>query len=381
MKKGRFFRIPQSPADLDRLRAEAAALDFSTRPTWLSEADSELYRYLGEQPCRLCDASDQHVLQQEIRELEEAGLVVVCADADHHVWRVYVPSAADYDLWSIGIYRGASPFHLRPWPEASGPVLTREHVTDTPACLVADPFIVRERQTWFMFFELLNWRANKGEIGLAVSTDCVQWEYKQRVLVEPFHLSYPYVFRSDGEYYMVPEARQSGAVRLYRAVQFPFRWSSVAVILEHPHLLDASLFRTDGHWWLLAGSDASGANDALHLYYADALTGPWKEHPCSPVVSGDAHSARPAGRVLLHEGRVFRFAQNCRPSYGLDVRAFEITSLSTDDYREIPVEAGPVLGPSGTGWNAGGMHHIDAHQLDDGSWIASVDGWTKQVWA
>ena len=29
---------------------------------------------------------------------------------------------------------------------------------------------------------------------------------------------------------------------------------------------------------------------------------------------------------------------------------------------------------SGQGWNATGMHHLDAWQLDDGVWLAAVDG-------
>jgi hypothetical protein len=33
-----------------------------------------------------------------------------------------------------------------------------------------------------------------------------------------------------------------------------------------------------------------------------------------------------------------------------------------------------VLHPSGGGWNAKGMHHIDPHRLDDTHWLASVDG-------
>jgi hypothetical protein len=34
----------------------------------------------------------------------------------------------------------------------------------------------------------------EGEIGLATSEDGLKWDYKQVVLNEPFHLSYPYVF-------------------------------------------------------------------------------------------------------------------------------------------------------------------------------------------
>jgi hypothetical protein len=32
-----------------------------------------------------------------------------------------------------------------------------------------------------------------------------------------------------------------------------------------------------------------------------------------------------------------------------------------------------VLVPDGSGWNASGMHHVDAHQVGE-SWLACVDG-------
>ena len=45
--------------------------------------------------------------------------------------------------YSIGIYRGDSPYTLRPAADAKNPVLTRHDVTDTLAGAVADPFLFR----------------------------------------------------------------------------------------------------------------------------------------------------------------------------------------------------------------------------------------------
>jgi hypothetical protein len=71
-----------------------------------------------------------------------------------------------------------------------------------------------------------------------------------------------------------------------------------------------------------------------------------------------------------------RFAQDAFPAYGSRVRAFEILDLDAGHYREREVRNGrPILKGCGFGWNADGMHHVDAHELNDGSWIACVDGW------
>jgi hypothetical protein len=62
------------------------------------------------------------------------------------------------------------------------------------------------------------------------------------------------------------------------------------------------------------------------------------------------------------------------PIYGNRVRAFEITELTTNSYRETGAGSDPLLGPSGKGWNAKRMHHIDLHQIGENRWIACVDG-------
>jgi len=302
------------------------------------------------------------------------GLIVEVDSASPGGQRVYMQRPPRDDVWSIGIYSGTSPFALA--PVAANPVLTPEHVSDVPAVFVADPFLVRADGCWHMFFEVMNWRSGKGEIGLATSADGIHWSYRRIVLAEPFHLSYPYVFEWGKEYYLVPESHQAGAVRLYRARKFPGDWVYAGTLLTGSYLADASLLHHGGRWWLFVDTSPAMNNDTLCLFFAECLDGPWREHPASPVIAGDPHLARPAGRMLVTGGRVFRFAQDCEPHYGLSVRAFEVTRLSETHYEERPVTAQPILGPDGSGWNAGGMHHIDVQPLDDGLWLAAVDGWS-----
>ena len=79
--------------------------------------------------------------------------------------------------------------------------------------------------------------------------------------------------------------------------------------------------------------------------------------------------------IVAADGRLFRFAQNCRPAYGTDVRVREIVRLTTTEFVEQPLGTGPILGPARAGWNGGGMHHVDPLLLADGRWLAAVDGW------
>jgi hypothetical protein len=74
-----------------------------------------------------------------------------------------------------------------------------------------------------------------------------------------------------------------------------------------------------------------------------------------------------------------RFAQDCVPLYGSRVRAFDILELNTTHYVEVENLASPVLQPNGAGWSALGMHHVDAHQQPNGSWLACVDGFSADI--
>ena len=288
-----------------------------------------------------------------------------------------VPEAQEtpwYHLWSIGIYKGPSPVSMAPAPGIKNPVLTRDDVTDVVALFVADPFMIKVGDTWYMFFEVYN-RKTHAEIGVATSRDGFHWQYQQIVLSEPYHLSYPYVFEWNGDHYMIPESSATREIRLYRARRFPDQWEHVTTLMEGRAFADSSIVHHNDRWWLFTES-SQGRFDTLRLFSAKDLMGPWERHPCSPIIEWNPNDARPAGRILTLPGCLIRFAQGCSPNYGTDVHAFEITDLTPTSYRERPIAQSSIVGPTGRGWNAGGMHHVDAHQLDDAQWMACVDGWT-----
>lgn len=274
--------------------------------------------------------------------------------------------------WSIGIYQGDSPFNFKAPKSVKNPVLTAKDVTDVKAEMVADPFMVWANERWYMFFEVMDDRISKGMIGLATSEDGLAWTYQRTVLNEPFHLSYPYVFKWQDDYYMIPESYQANAIRLYKAIDFPYQWTFVKDLLHGSDYVDSSIFQYNDRWWLFTTSTRS---DILRLYSADDLTGDWSEHPKSPIIQGNAHIARPGGRIVVTGGRIFRYTQDDEPYYGNQVRAFEITQLTTTHYQEREMPDNPILKASGTGWNQTGMHHIDPHPIGKDQWIACVDGY------
>ena len=277
-----------------------------------------------------------------------------------------------YGPWSIGIYKGTTPFNLADPEEISNPVLTAKDVTDINAVFVADPFIVSDNGKYFMFFEVMNRVTNKGDIGYAESENGIKWNYGKIILDEKFNLSYPYVFEWGNSYYMIPESGNDFSVRLYKAISFPEKWEYLGNLLSGYSTVDPSIFRYDNKWWMFV---SAGENNVLNLYFSEDLLTGWKPHPMNPIVKFDSHISRPGGRVIVDNEKLYRLTQDDEPTYGLQVFAFEITELSEKSYKEKLVSKTPIVTKSGKygEWNARGMHQVDVHKLNN-EWIAVVDG-------
>jgi hypothetical protein len=297
------------------------------------------------------------------------------------------------------------------------PVLTATDVTDVEeASFVADPFLFYENGTWYMFFEVGKWNGwtHWGDIGLAKSTDGLNWTYDQIVLEETTHHSYPLVIKYKCRYYMITESWRQRQIRFYEARNFPYEWERVYTItkcgdvpdvfpgqcIDTPNsaigYLDPSVFRYNDKWWMFGGA---GANSDLYLYYSDELLGGWTEHPLNPIIPGDRSEARPGGRAFVFDGdRVIRLAQKCdEPGrYGQRVRAFEVTRLTEYEYEDHEVtggapfctDGGVFCESGGAGscaatipcpdrdpvWNLCGMHNFDAWWTGD-RWLIVTDGY------
>lgn len=272
---------------------------------------------------------------------------------------------------------------LFPHPSVSNPVLSPDDVPGVLASYVADPFVVREGETFHMFFEIKD-RAGDAFIAHATSENGVDYVY-DRVVIPPSQAqhSYPMVFRHRGAWYMTPSSvgELSGQFRIYRARNFPYDWELVDVPLTDRVRIDPTPFRFDGTWYLLF--QESETFDVV-LWYADALLGgEWQEHPASPIFSPrDDHPAY-ADRDLVDmpwgdprspgELPIVENVPSGRPIVGRDhvdvfyrctvegtLHHYRITELSPERFDHYELPDSPVL--SGTGrdeWNGHMMHTVN----------------------
>lgn len=199
----------------------------------------------------------------------------------------------------------------------------------------ADPFIVYVDGEAYIFFETWNDANSKGSIWVSVLDSHGGWGCPEVVLERPYHVSYPFVFEWNRDFYMLPETRHNHTIELYRSIKFPTRWESCAVLMDRVDAVDTTLFEEDGVWWMftagLNGRDSTVRE--LSIFHAESPFGPWAPHPRNPVVVG-LRGARPAGRLFRYDGQLIRPGQDCRRRYGHAIVWNRVDVLDRSDYHE-----------------------------------------------
>lgn len=269
-------------------------------------------------------------------------------------------------LWSIGLTKASSLETLQHGLHID-PIIQNSNLEEWGGVAAADPFGIQVDGVWFVFFEMFTRSAN-AVIGVASSDDLDRWTVHGTCLRESHHLSYPFVFRHGEDIFMVPESKSVRRVDAYRAIDFPMRWERVAT-LARGRLMDATMVPWRGRYWLISCWHSYW----LRAFWSDHPLGPYRPHWLPVVRTYSKRNVRPGGRIVSVDGRLIRPVQDNTECYGKQLRGMVIERLDRGWFSERPLQATPLLQPSGTTWHSQRMHHLDLHPLGKG-WLGFVDG-------
>ncbi|MCH6257028.1 hypothetical protein MLD52_10750 [Puniceicoccaceae bacterium K14] len=202
----------------------------------------------------------------------------------------------------------------------------------------ADPFIIRDGSKVHVFLEELEYSKAKGDLAHFIVEKDGRIGPCQKILEKDYHLSYPFIFKVNETYFMVPETSENKTIDLYRCESFPEKWVFQKTLMKDVVAADTTLFFHDSKWWMFTTMDTGsrGSNDdELFLFYADSHDSHvWTPHPLNPIIR-DVRCARPAGKIFIDpRNRIIRPSQDCSAYYGRGLNLNEIVTLSTTEFEE-----------------------------------------------
>jgi len=243
--------------------------------------------------------------------------------------------------WNIGVLNVPVGALLAPGARADGEI--DWFPLDDREGFLADPFgIVRDGRLHILC-EYFDYREGKGHIcALEYSGDGFTRELAP-VLPFPQHMSYPFLVDGSDEIYCVPETSDANEVALFRAIEFPLRWSKIGVLVEDFPGIDPTVLSHDGRWWLMCTRRGAYEDVELWVWHASDLLGPWTPHAQNPVKT-DVRCTRPGGSPFVQEGVLYRPTQDCSKTYGWRISVQRVLRLTPTEFAEEPVtvlEASP----------------------------------------
>ncbi len=199
----------------------------------------------------------------------------------------------------------------------------------------ADPFAVKVDKKLHILFENYDYRTQKGVIAQTTFTNGKYGKIKT-ALEEPFHLSYPFLFKYDKRFYCIPETVAGGEIRLYEYLPEEETLTFKKVLIPNFKGADPTLIFYNKKWWLFT-THYKSSNTELYIFYAENPFGPFKPHIKNPVKT-DIRNARPGGTPFFINNTLYRPAQNSSETYGQNVVLNQIIKLSETEFEEIAKE-------------------------------------------
>lgn len=215
----------------------------------------------------------------------------------------------------------------------------------------ADPFLFVYNDKLFLFYESKRFYKD-GLIMMTCTKDLKTWTEPVKVIDEPFHLSYPWVFVDNDEIYMIPESQADNSIRLYKADNDELTSFSFVkrLIVDHDPIgegnnvklysySDSSFVVVDGKYYMFTSQYYGRVrpwkgNYKLRLFMSDSLQGEYVEHPFSPL-NVTNKDGRNGGGIVEYGGNLYRVIQDCENHYGSDINLNEIVDITPTSYHEI----------------------------------------------
>lgn len=176
----------------------------------------------------------------------------------------------------------------------------------------ADPFLFEHNGIVYIFAELFDYIERKGGIGYTSFCDG-KWTNWRVAICEPFHMSYPNLFKMGNEIYMIPESSGGHSLRLYKAITFPDEWKLEKIIAQNVSWVDTTFFRWDS---VLFAVTTDISKEENQIDYLLRFNNQFDLISQTEIKEHHTDYSRSGGNFFMVGGRQIRVSQDCSKHYG-----------------------------------------------------------------
>ena len=224
----------------------------------------------------------------------------------------------------------------------------------------ADPFVFSKDEKKYIFVEDYSFKKKKGAISLIEINKKDNQKIYENIIEEPFHMSFPYVFKYENNLYMIPETSAANSIRLYKCVNFPDKWVYCYNLISNIKSVDTIILKKNMCYYLLTSkSFFDDFNSQLEIYISDSpISKIWKSHKSNPVYF-DLKNGRNGGLIfkdkeILRVSQSFGINEIGDNQYGREISIKQIKALNSEIIKEIELSK---VKPSFKK-NILGIHHL-----------------------
>lgn len=160
----------------------------------------------------------------------------------------------------------------------------------------------------FLFVEAFDKKENIGKIAVLKYNGNSFTDFKI-IMEKPYHLSYPFVFEYNKEFYMIPETSDNDSIEIYKSINFPYEWKKEKKLLCGKYV-DTTLYNLNGRINLFSYN----VNDKILIKGNLNMLNLNIENVLSKV--DNENKFRAGGNVFFSDGNYCRAVQNNKYFYG-----------------------------------------------------------------
>lgn len=195
----------------------------------------------------------------------------------------------------------------------------------------ADPLLFEEEGQVYLFCEAFDRKELKGKIGYFTLKDNTVSDFKL-LIDENYHMSFPNVFKYEGNYFMIPETSENLSLDLYVAEEFPQKWTKYKTLVKGFNYVDPTLVIVSGKVFLFVYIDCKGEYQT-HIYKIS--TG--FDLKLVQKINYAQNVGRSAGKTFYNcQSEVVRPVQMSEGEYGKETLFYKLI-FKEDSFSEIKI--------------------------------------------